>query len=375
MTKLSQTLAGLSAMRAPPEAGEDRLVDLNGFGSNPGNLRARYYQPGQRAGRAPLIAVLHGCMQTAVEYDTGSGWSRLADEEGFVLLYPEQRRANNPNLCFNWYDPANNHRDAGEALSIWQMIAAMIRDHTIDADRVFVTGLSAGGAMAAVMLATYPEIFAGGGIIAGLPYGCATNVPEALGLMRGRGQMPLDDLGALIRTASSHKAPWPKVSVWHGGADLTVVPSNADAIVAQWCSVHGIDPSIGETEQIDGQERRSWRDLAGDVVIESYSIDGMGHGVPLDTQAGEAYGVVGPYMLETGISSTGRIAVFWGIADAARMDTNRRSTSDHFPTRAVAVAQSRGDHRRPAHDNAGLAAPAGVGGVIERALRTAGLMR
>jgi poly(hydroxyalkanoate) depolymerase family esterase len=130
---------------------------------------------------------MHGCTQTAAGYDMGAGWSEMADRHGFALLFPEQQRQNNPNLCFNWFSPQDNRRGSGEALSIRQMIAAVAGAHPIDPARIFVTGLSAGGAMASVMLATYPEVFAGGAIIAGLPYGCASTIPQAFDRMRGRG--------------------------------------------------------------------------------------------------------------------------------------------------------------------------------------------
>src|SRR5918998_828227 len=98
--------------------------------------------------------------QTAAGYDHGAGWSMLADRYGFVLLFPEQRQANNQRLCFNWYQSGDIERGRGEPLSIRQMIERMVRDHNVDPRRVFVTGLSAGGAMTSVMLATYPELFA-----------------------------------------------------------------------------------------------------------------------------------------------------------------------------------------------------------------------
>ncbi len=123
--------------------------------------------------------MLHGCTQSAAGYDYHAGWSQQADHAGFALLYPEQHHGNNPNLCFNWFRPGDTRRDAGEPLSIRQMMEAMVVAHGLDRDRIFVTGLSAGGAMASVMLATYPEVFAGGAVIAGPAYGCATSVPEA----------------------------------------------------------------------------------------------------------------------------------------------------------------------------------------------------
>ena len=162
-----------------------RLRRLDGLKANPGNLNAWFYKPDQAAGgRLPLVVVLHGCTQTAAGYDQGSGWSELGSTHGFATLFPEQQRANNPNLCFNWFQPGDTRRAAGEASSIAEMIEVMVEKHGVDRERVYITGLSAGGAMTSVMLATYPEIFAGGAIIAGLPYGAASGVPEALQQMR-----------------------------------------------------------------------------------------------------------------------------------------------------------------------------------------------
>ena len=148
-----------------------RLSEVEGFGSNPGNLRMLSYIPERLSDSPALVVVLHGCTQTAGGYDHGTGWSTMADRFGFALLLPEQRRANNPNSCFTWFSAADTSRERGEALSIRQMIERMVLDHGIDRSRIYVTGLSAGGAMTSVMLATYPEVFAGGAIVAGLPYG------------------------------------------------------------------------------------------------------------------------------------------------------------------------------------------------------------
>src|SRR5262245_5165911 len=154
------------------------LTEVCEFGSNPGVLRMFEYVPSRR--NSALVVVLHGSAQTAASYDLGAGWSTLADRYGFALLLPQQQNYNNPNNCFNWFLPGDIERGRGEAISICQMIETMTAAHRIDRRRVFITGLSAGGAMAGVMLATYPELFAAGAIIAGLPFGTATNVSEAL---------------------------------------------------------------------------------------------------------------------------------------------------------------------------------------------------
>jgi poly(hydroxyalkanoate) depolymerase family esterase len=119
-----------------------------------------------------LVIALHGCTRTADEYNHGTGWSSLADSLGFAVVYPQQEPANNPKNCFSWFLPGDIARGHGEALSIREMVDYAIAKFAADHRKVFVTGLSAGGAMASVMLATYPEVFAGGAIIAGLPYGC-----------------------------------------------------------------------------------------------------------------------------------------------------------------------------------------------------------
>src|SRR5262249_22115548 len=157
------------------------------------------------------------------------------------VLLPEQRPANNPKNCFNWFLPGDIKRDRGEALSIRQMIEKAIGTYNIDRNRVFITGLSAGGAMSAVMLATYPEVFAAGAILAGLPYGTAANVREAFESMFQGRSLTASQWGDLARNASPHRGRWPRVSIWHGDADATVIPMNAEALVRQWTNVHGVD--------------------------------------------------------------------------------------------------------------------------------------
>jgi poly(hydroxyalkanoate) depolymerase family esterase len=300
--------------------------------------------------------VLHGCTQTAAGYDHGTGWSQLADEAAFAVLFPEQQRANNANLCFNWFVPDDIRRDGGEALSIRQMIGSMVRRHDLNPDQIFVTGLSAGGAMANVMLATYPELFAGGAIIAGLPYGVATTVPQAFDRMRGHGIPATRQLQGLLSQASNLTGRWPRLSIWQGTADKTVAASNADAIRKQWSAVHGASATATRTETIDGQERKVWTDRAGREAIELYTIDGLGHGTPLAATGDDALGHAGPFLLEAGISSTRRIAEFWGISKAGQK-------------RAVKAAKPIAAQPRQA-PSAG-----GVQGTIEKALRSAGLLR
>lgn len=369
MRNLSDTVARLSAYRrqigAEPVAdAPGRLVSMQDFGSNPGALLARTYIPGDLPAGAPLVVVLHGCTQTAAGYDRGAGWSTLADRAGFALLFPEQQRANNANLCFNWFEPGDTQRGRGEALSISQMIEAMVARHGFDRGRVFVTGLSAGGAMAGVMLATYPEVFAGGAIIAGLPYGCAATIPEAFDRMRAHGLPNELRLQALLRGASQHDGPWPRLSVWHGSADRTVHPANAAAIIGQWRGIHALPAEPSASEQVDGHRRRVWRNGEGRELIEEHSIAGMGHGTPI---AGD--GQAGPFMLAAGISSTQRIARFWGVA------TGEAAAAVPVRPNAEVAAGAMRAQGEPTREPVSMAAAGGVRKIIEDALRSAGLMR
>ena len=293
-------------------AAGERLRGTADFGANPGGLTMLSYAPENLPAGAPLVVELHGCGQSAAAYDRGAGWSALADRLGLVVLAPEQNRANNPNACFHWFAPSNTRRGHGEVASIRNMVARAIADYGCDPKRVFVTGLSAGGGMASALLAAYPEVFAGGAIIAGLPYGAASTVQEALGVMRQPPELSRRAWGDLVRGASKHRGPWPKVSVWHGDADFTVGVANADAILSQWGDVHGLAPAPTSVQTIDGHPRQVWRNAEGEAVLESYIIAGLGHGTPISPGKG---GVVGPFILPAGISSSYRIAEFWGLAD------------------------------------------------------------
>lgn len=386
MRKISDTIARLAALQArhgasPQSLGApDRLSALARFGSNPGALKAKFYLPDNLPEGAPLVVVLHGCTQSAAGYDHHSGWSQLADEVGFALLYPEQQRANNPNLCFNWFQPADVKRDAGEALSIRQMIEAMVEAHGLDRTRIFVTGLSAGGAMAAAMLASYPDVFAGGAIIAGLAYGSAGTVPEAFDRMRGHGGPSEAELGRMLREASSHRGAWPRVSIWQGASDQTVAASNAEAIASQWRGVHQLDNAPTHARAGGKSTRQSWCDASGEVVLEINIVAGMGHGTPIDKNG---YGTPGPYMLDVGISSTQEIARFWGIADGGARPSagsKRRDIAVYTPppTGSRPNAGSRTSARPPelsASPKLEASPVSGVQKIIEDALRSAGLMR
>lgn len=365
----------------PQQTNSRQLIELKNFGSNPGMLKCWLYLPTILAPKTPLVVVLHGCTHNAATYDHGTGWSKLAEEKGFAVLFAEQQRANNANLCYNWFEPGDIRRDAGEALSIREMIGHVIEAHGIDIGRIFITGLSAGGAMANVMLATYPELFAGGAIIGGLPYGTALSAGQAFERMRGQNAPSASQLQAGLTTAATRRGPWPSISVWHGTHDQTVKPINAEQIARQWASVHRISDTPDLIESINGHSRRVWRDESGNEVMEVNLIKGMAHGVPLSFTAEAPLGQPGPFMLEAGTSSTARIAMSWGLADEADVALAEgvfepKSGHSTAPSGIEAVIAKAMAYAKPGlvHNSEGRD-DRGIGKVINDALRAAGLMR
>ena len=344
--KRANGLAELGRLR--PDV-ESPLVEVRDFGPNPGALRMFAFVPEAMQQRA-LVVVLHGCGQSAAGYDHGSGWSALAQQYGFALLVPEQQLMNNANGCYNWFNPEDVTRERGEVASIRQMIAHMIEDHGIDPRRIFVTGLSAGGAMTSAMLATYPEVFSAGAVIAGLPFGVAHNVRDALTIMRATPVRTPHRLGELVRNASDHKGAWPRLSVWHGSVDGVVAPANAREIVKQWLDVHHLPQAAMSEGVVDGYPRRVWWNAAGETIVESYTITNMAHGTPLGVAENEQrYGASGPFMLEAGISSSYHIGKFFGLTERvaeARVEQKKAElhkaelrTAEPKPEKAVKPAR------------------------------------
>jgi poly(hydroxyalkanoate) depolymerase family esterase len=388
---------GLGSLPRGRRSGSSRLLETTGFGSNPGDLKMFSFVPSDLPKAPALVVVLHGCTQNAAGYDIGAGWSALAERYRFALLMPEQKPSNNANGCFNWFLPEDTTRERGEACSIRQMIEQIARSVGIDRDNIFVTGLSAGGAMTSVMLATYPEIFAGGAIIAGLPYGIATNMQQALKGMFQSPSRAAGELGDLVRNASKHKGRWPKLSVWHGSADRMINPSNADEIVKQWLDVHGLPAAPMSEATVDGYPRQIWWNAEGETVIESYTITNMSHGTPLGTaENDERYGTEGAFLIEAGISSSYHIANFFGLTERIhqpkevakealteglqeKLKPNLKPIVAASPDRKLEVApaltvRAAADRRAEPRDRPQRRA-LDVGAIITRALTAAGLIR
>ncbi|MGC9667841.1 alpha/beta hydrolase family esterase [Planosporangium sp. 12N6] len=299
-------MATLTVTARPSYAGTP--TEETGFGSNPGALQMFRYAPAGLPAGAPLVVAMHGCTQNARQYGDETGWLQLADRWHFALLLPQKPFGG----CFSWYDPAKAGRGQGEALSVTQMVDRMLTEYRGDARRVYVTGLSAGGAMTAVMLAAYPDVFAGGGVVAGLPFRCATTMIQAYTCMNPGVNRTPQAWGDLARAASPYRGPRPPVSIWHGTSDTTVVPANLTELVEQWTDASGADQAPDVSDTVAGYPHRVYADGSGRPVVETYQITGMPHGQPV-APAAEQCGHAGTYSLDKGVCAAYHIGLFWGL--------------------------------------------------------------
>jgi poly(hydroxyalkanoate) depolymerase family esterase len=282
---MAKSQTGLPTTVRKPPAAATGFTEVSDFGSNPGRLSMFIHAPLDlpRPG-APLVVLLHGCGQTAAAFARETGWITLADRLGFPLLLPEQSGENNQGRCFNWFRPAHVRRDAGEAASIRQMVAASIERFGSDPARVYLAGLSAGAAMTAALLAAYPDVFAAGAAVAGLPVGAAASTSEALIRMAEAGPARTPAAWAeLVRRAAppGYVGRWPRLSIWRGEADRVVDPGNSRLLAEQWSTLHGLDsdvhPDVERYRKIWGSPERP--------AVELWTLPDLAHSWPAGAAA------------------------------------------------------------------------------------------
>ncbi len=282
-------------------------------------LEFRTHVP-QNAGQdAPLVVALHGCDQSMADYERESGWSDLADRYGFIVLYAGQPHCNNPMGCFNWFDPAHIRRGAGEVAEIKENVDITRGQHSIDPDRIFVTGISAGAAMGVALLAAYPEDFAGGAVAASLPYRISTGRHDAFpSMLIGKDKTP-QEWGDLVReTHPGYEGSYPTLAIFHGTADRAVNPVNMRELKEQWIDLHGIDLNADSEETLAGHTRKEYQDENGQARVVTYAISGMGHALPVDPGTGPGQGgATGKWSKDVDLYSSHHALVFWGLVTGA----------------------------------------------------------
>lgn len=213
---------------------------------------------------APLVVMLHGCKQNPDDFAAGTRMNELAQAQGFRVLYPAQAPRSNMQRCWNWFQPGDQKRGSGEPALLAAITRHVMQTHAVDAERVYIAGLSAGGAMAVIMAHEYPDLFAAVGVHSGLPQGAAHDVATAFAAMKhGPRGVP--------KVADTTRVP---MIVFHGDLDATVHPSNSEHLVA------GHSASEVEQGSVDsgrGFERTSYRDASGRLVAEHWLVHGSGH--------------------------------------------------------------------------------------------------
>jgi poly(hydroxyalkanoate) depolymerase family esterase len=363
------------------------LTELTNFGDNPGGLKGYYFTPDDLPPNAPLVVGLHGCGQRACDYDDETDWTDLAQRFKFALLLPEQQKVTpdwfnyygNDAQCFSWWETSYQERGSGEPASIMNMVKWMVDKFTLDPGRIYITGLSAGAGMTVVMLSNYPDCFAGGAPIAGVPFNCAGDgvighaVGEECMCMKGvpgyaqcaqmKDPLPKSAKvwGDAVREKTCTKlspqgdtycpdtAPggkWPRISIWQGANDVMVAPVNLNRLMLQWTDLHHINPANGKSVTRNAPPYRTkhttYADRNGRILVETYLLDsklppqqvpGTGHATAVDPDKGcgcdhtdcacEKGGVCTTanetgYIKDANVCSSLRIAQFWGIDKPAK---------------------------------------------------------
>jgi poly(hydroxyalkanoate) depolymerase family esterase len=268
--KLPEMLRGLLDRHQPASSeGDDRFVSktyANRAGSRPYKL---YIPSGYRGQPVPLIVMLHGCTQSPDDFAAGTQMNQAAEARTCLVAWPQQIGSANPQKCWNWFNETDQRRDAGEPSLIAGITRQVMQDYAVDPKRVYVAGLSAGGATASIMVEAYPDLYAAVGVHSGLACGAARDLPSALAAMKN---------GAAGQASPNGQRLVPAI-VFHGTRDTTVNPRNGDAVVRQ--ALQGADP---RTRQEDGvapnghpYRRTLYLDSGGAVVVEHWVVQGGGH--------------------------------------------------------------------------------------------------
>ncbi|HEX2094556.1 MAG TPA: PHB depolymerase family esterase [Longimicrobiaceae bacterium] len=248
------------------------------FAGEGGARRYRLYVPAshRRSRPAPLLVMLHGCTQDPDDFARGTRMNALAEEHGFLVAYPEQTAAHNPQRCWSWYDPAHQERGRGEPAAIAGIARQVVAACGVDPRRVYLAGVSAGGAMALNVAAAYPELFAAAGVHSGVAYRAAAGVPQALQVMQRGSADSVSLAGSAGAALRARGAPLPLLVI-HGAADPVVRLINGEQLVRQWTG--GLAAAAERRAEEGGLTtvRRGWNTGDGRAVVEEIVVEGLGH--------------------------------------------------------------------------------------------------
>jgi len=270
----SVELPGAGAVKPPPLPDGAQFLTRS-YACAAGTRGYKLYVPASAVdGLTGLVLMLHGCNQTPEDFAAGTRMNAVAEANRLLVAYPAQTRANNAASCWNWFNPADQRRDAGEPAILAGLARAVAAEFDVPPGRIFAAGLSAGGAMAAVLGATYPDLFAAIGVHSGLPAGAANDVVSAFAAMRGDSGM------APAPRHTRGSSPGPRTIIFHGTADHTVHPSNAERLAAAAKARAALGASRSERGTAGSGRayaRTLVEDRQGTAAVELWMIEGAGH--------------------------------------------------------------------------------------------------
>lgn len=286
-------VAGLIAtaifLLAPP-ASAASLTEITSFGSNPSQLRMYLYVPDKVAAKPAVVVAVHYCHGDGVAFYNGSQFATLANQYGFIVIYPSVTQASDQ--CFDVASAETlTHNGGSDSLGIVSMVKYVIANYNADSSRVYATGVSSGAMMTNVLLGAYPDVFAAGSAFAGVPFGCFADNPDSLRwsttCATGKVTKTAQAWGDLVRNAyPGYTGARPRVQLWHGANDEVLNYVNFGEAIKQWTNVHGVSQTpISTDTPATGQTRTRYGSSASNVVVEAYSLAGTPHNLPVDAAA------------------------------------------------------------------------------------------
>lgn len=270
-----------------------RFGVVSSYANAQGKLDYLVYTPPayQQGTELPLLLLLHGCTQDPYQLDTASGMRTVADQNNFMIVYPQQNAASSPHRCWNWYDNRNQQRESGEPSLLVGIINQVQQDYSVDANRVYVAGISSGGAMTSILASCYPDVFAAAAVHSGMSYDASNSPIEAITAPLSGSQVPPDVAGTnAYQCAGAASQPIP-VLIFHGTADTIVVPENANDAIAQFAQTNDYadddtdndsvvaQPTNTENAQVEGGHSYTVENYEynGELLLQRYIVDGMWH--------------------------------------------------------------------------------------------------
>jgi poly(hydroxyalkanoate) depolymerase family esterase len=267
-------MAGAVKRRAPVPVPNGAQFSERTFVNGAGQRAYKLYVPSTYHGQpTPLVIMLHGCTQSPDDFAAGTRMNDLAEERTFLVAYPSQDQSANPSKCWNWFNAGDQQRERGEPSLIAGITRQIMSDFSVDPSRVFIAGLSAGGAAAAIMGATYPDLYAAIGVHSGLPCGAASNMPSAFAVMRNGSSAP----SPRSRRCGGGR-PVPTI-VFHGDGDRTVSPINGEHVIAHAKASAELRTTVRRGEAPEGARYTCTvhADDGGKVILEHWVLHGVGH--------------------------------------------------------------------------------------------------